>query len=241
MTPTSPTPAAHAPAAAQLLVIAKAPVPGRAKTRLSPPCTPEEAAGLAAAALADTLDAVRSILVRRRVVAFDGDPTLADLDGFAVLAQRGELLGARLACAFADAAEGSGAGLPTLLVGMDTPQLTGPLLAGALVTLIRDGAVYGPAADGGWWALGLSDPDDARVLTDVPMSLPDTGAQTLAALQTRAIRPTLLPELIDVDRIEDARAVAAAAPHTRFARALAAVADSGVGADADTAVDVAIA
>ena len=39
-----------------LLVIAKEPVPGRVKTRLTPPFTPEEAAALAEAALADTLD-----------------------------------------------------------------------------------------------------------------------------------------------------------------------------------------
>ena len=56
----------------QVLVITKAPVPGRSKTRLTPPCSPEQAAGIAAAAVADTLDAVRAAPVSRRVVALDG-------------------------------------------------------------------------------------------------------------------------------------------------------------------------
>jgi len=55
-----------------LIVLAKEPVPGRAKTRLSPPCTPAQAAGLAAAALADTLAAVLGAPASRRVVALEG-------------------------------------------------------------------------------------------------------------------------------------------------------------------------
>lgn len=214
MTPPRPT---------QLLVIAKAPVPGRAKTRLTPPCTPVQAAGLAAAALADTLDAVRGADVGRRVVALDGDPALVDLVGFTVLAQRGDLLGHRLAGAFADAAQGAGAGRATLLIGMDTPQVTSRLLEQALDRLAEGDAVYGPASDGGWWALGLHDPRHARVLAAVPMSRADTGKMTLVALAARGIRPSLLAELDDVDTFDDARTVAAAAPDTRFARCLAAM------------------
>ncbi|NEA82606.1 glycosyltransferase, partial [Actinospica acidiphila] len=57
-----------------LLVIAKEPRPGRVKTRLTPPFTPEEAAALAEAALADTLDAVARTPARRRVLVLDGSP-----------------------------------------------------------------------------------------------------------------------------------------------------------------------
>ena len=89
-----------------LLVITKAPVPGRSKTRLTPPCTPEQAAGIAAAAVGDTLDAVRATPVARRVVALDGEPGDLDLDGFDVVPQVEGDLGTRLAAAFADAMAG---------------------------------------------------------------------------------------------------------------------------------------
>jgi hypothetical protein len=57
-----------------LLVIAKQPVPGRVKTRLVPPCTHEQAAALAEAALADTLRTVLTVPARRRVLVMDGRP-----------------------------------------------------------------------------------------------------------------------------------------------------------------------
>src|SRR6185503_15831726 len=60
--------------AAQIVVIAKEPYPGRVKTRLTPPFTPVEAAELAAASLSDTLAAVAATTVTRRVVALDGNP-----------------------------------------------------------------------------------------------------------------------------------------------------------------------
>lgn len=57
-----------------LLVIAKEPRPGRVKTRLTPPFTPQEAAELAEAALADTLAAVAAAPAARRVLVLDGAP-----------------------------------------------------------------------------------------------------------------------------------------------------------------------
>lgn len=62
---------ASAPA---LAVIAKAPVAGRVKTRLCPPCTPQQAAALAGAALQDTLAAVAATPAHRRVLVLDGEP-----------------------------------------------------------------------------------------------------------------------------------------------------------------------
>jgi len=88
---------------AALVVIAKAPLPGRSKTRLCPPCTPHEAAALAEAALRDTLAAVLAAPVRaRRVLVLDGEPGRWLPAGIEVIAQRGDGLGARLAAAFAD-------------------------------------------------------------------------------------------------------------------------------------------
>ncbi|MFL6075576.1 MAG: TIGR04282 family arsenosugar biosynthesis glycosyltransferase [Mycobacteriales bacterium] len=197
-----------------LAVLAKAPVPGKVKTRLCPPCTPDQAAALAAAALADTLAAAALAPVARRLLVLAGETDGGWPPDWDVIPQRGEDHGTRLAHAYADA-EG-----PTVLIGMDTPQVTAELLATAVGALQHHDAVLGLAEDGGWWLMGVRDPAAAAVLTDVPMSTPDTGRLTIEALQSQALRVASVPALRDVDTFPDALAVATAAPHTRFARAL---------------------
>jgi len=196
-----------------LLVIAKAPVPGRVKTRLTPPCTPHQASALAAAALRDTLDAAAASCASRLVVALDGRVPSWLPGGIEVLPQRGAGLAERLAAAFADAGE------PAFLVGMDTPQITPALLDAGLRALERADAAFGPAADGGYWGIGLRRADD-EVFRGVPMSEPGTGAVQLRRLAALGLRTAMLPQLRDVDTIADARAVAGAAPSTRFAATL---------------------
>lgn len=193
----------------QILVFAKAPVAGRVKTRLCPPLTPEGATRVAAAALEDTLDAVRAVPAARRVLVLDGD---YDAPGFVLQPQRGGPMPERLTAAFDDCDPH----LPALLVGMDTPQLTPLLLQQAVDALRTHPAVLGLAGDGGWWALGLQRPDGG-LLHNVPTSRDDTGARQLAALRAAGLDPCLLPELRDVDTADDARAVAEIAPDGRFA------------------------
>jgi uncharacterized protein len=215
-----------------LLVLAKAPEPGRVKTRLCPPLAPAEAADLAAAALLDTLDAAGAVPGARVVVALAGQLSAAAraaelgdaLRGALVRSQRGVDLGHRIAAAHRDAA-GLLPGCPVLQLGMDTPQVEPALLVDAALPLHRGAvdAVLGPATDGGWWALGLRDPRLARVVADVPTSRDDTGERTLHALRAAGLRVGLLPELTDVDTAADATAVAAAAPWTLFAAAVAAL------------------
>jgi rSAM/selenodomain-associated transferase 1 len=211
--------------AVQVLVITKAPVPGRSKTRLSPPCTPEQAAGIAAAAVGDTLDAVRAAPVAHRVVALDGARGELELDGFTVVPQVDGDLGARLAAAFADAMPHGC--VPTLLIGMDTPQVTPELLARSAEMLEAAGpgtAVLGTAPDGGWWALGLHCAAPAAVLATVPMSRADTAVRTRAALEATGLTVLDLPELTDIDHFPDAVAVAAECPpHSRTSRVVASV------------------
>jgi uncharacterized protein len=213
-----------------LIVLAKAPEPGRVKTRLCPPATPPEAADLAAASLLDTLDAVAGVPGAEPVVALtgrlDGAVRRADLDaalrGCRVLPQRGDDLGERIAAAHADTAVLL-PGRPTLQVGMDTPQADAALLGACLDRLCAPGidGVLGLARDGGWWAMGLRDPRWARLIAGVPTSRDDTGERTLRVLRRSGLRVGLLPELIDVDTAADALTVAEAAPGGRFAAALA--------------------
>jgi rSAM/selenodomain-associated transferase 1 len=198
-----------------LIVIAKAPVPGRAKTRLCPPCDPEQASALAEAALRDTLAAVGRAPAARRVLALEGSPGDWLPGGFDVVQQRGEGLGQRLAHAF-DVAGG-----PAVLVGMDTPQLTTGMLAdaGRALAGANTDAVLGPALDGGYWAIGLRRPDPS-VFDGVPMSTPHTLRAQAGRLRALGLRHRRLAPLRDVDTIDDARAVAHAAPATAFAACL---------------------
>lgn len=201
-----------------LLVIAKAPVPGRVKTRLTPPCTPEEAAALAQAALEDTLAAALASRARRRVLVLAGEPGPWLPAGFEVIPQHGEGLAGRLANAFADA------GAPAFLVGMDTPQVTAADLdRGLRVLEAGHDAVFAPSLDGGYWGLGLRTADPA-VFAGVPMSVAHTGAVQRARLRALGLRTASLPPLLDVDTMEDAVAVAESAPDSRFAAALAGLA-----------------
>jgi glycosyltransferase A (GT-A) superfamily protein (DUF2064 family) len=130
-----------------VMVLAKAPLPGRVKTRLCPPCTPEGAARIAEAALCDTLQAVSASRGTSRVLVLDGPPGPWLPTGWTVMAQTGGTLGERLDAAFTKVAA------PALLVGMDTPQLEAGDLDAAISALGDPScdAVLGPAVDGGYW------------------------------------------------------------------------------------------
>ena len=199
-------------------MICKEPVPGRVKTRLCPPCSPD-----GAAAIADTLAAVAATPATRRVVALDGRPgAWLDRAGghrFSVIAQRGDGLGARLAAAVDDCfADGDG---PVVVVGMDTPQLAPEHLTQVLADLDAGAdAVLGPAEDGGYWCIGLARPLPGA-FDGVPMSTDETGVAQHARLVELGATVATAARLRDVDLAADARAVAAATPGSRFAAAVA--------------------
>ncbi|QUR66292.1 TIGR04282 family arsenosugar biosynthesis glycosyltransferase [Mycobacterium spongiae] len=207
-----------------VLVVAKAPEPGLAKTRLAAAVGEQVAADIAAAALLDTLDAVAAAPVTARVVALTGDLDSAAcapeirrrLQCFTVVGQRGDSFADRLANAHADAADGN----PVLQIGMDTPQVTPELLAECASRLLTAPALLGLACDGGWWVLGVRTAAMAECLRTVPMSQPDTGRLTLKALSDRGIDVSTVQILADFDRVGDLAGVRDAChPESRFARA----------------------
>ena len=197
-----------------VIVMAKAPRPGRVKTRLCPPCTPAEAAAVAAAALADTLDAVNACHAARKVLALDGEPGPWLPPGFGVVHQRGSDFNQRLANAWLDT------GGPGIQIGMDTPQVTAAELDALLARLDRGRrpAVLAPADDGGWWAIGWRQADPRAVFTGVPMSTSSTGSDQEARLRTLGFDVFRAESKRDIDGVDDLAAVAAAAPHLRTAR-----------------------
>lgn len=207
----------------RMLVVAKAPVAGRAKTRLARHVGPQAAAELAAASLLDTLRAcVQAAGVASCHVALTGDLDEAvrgddirrALAGWTVHAQRGHGFATRLANAHLDMPRDR----PVVQVGMDTPQVRAELLTAAGELTADHEAVLGPAPDGGWWVLALRDPAVAGPLAGVAMSTTTTYDDTRRALQAEGLRVGTTAELRDVDTIGDAEVVAAEAPETEFAR-----------------------
>ena len=211
-----------------LVVIAKAPVAGQAKTRLATTVGDQAAADIAAATLLDTLDAVDATPAQAKVLALTGDldqassgaeirPRLATLR---VVEQRGDDFSARLANAIVDAAATAGPH-PVLLIASDTPQVTGSLLTECAQALLETDVVFGLARDGGWWVLGVTDPAMAGCLHTIPTSRSDTGPATLEALRANGLAVTLAAELSDVDTVDDVEIVRAeCAQDSRFIHAI---------------------
>lgn len=222
-----------------VIVMAKAPIPGRVKTRLCPPLTPEQAAILAAGALLDTMQAVSDFARTDQldvcgILALSG-PLTGAVQGPAIaglllrqtewdrpwrrMPQIGRTLTDRLMNAHAKAHRHASA---VLQIGMDTPQISAGLLAESAERL-RDAdvdVVLGLAADGGWWALGAKNPRAAKALDGIRTSTDTTGAETLHSLQHNGFRVACLPTLVDVDTIDDAELVADLVPQSRFAGCL---------------------
>jgi uncharacterized protein len=195
-----------------VLVIAKTPVPGKVKTRLCPPLDAEGACAVAWAALLDTLDAAAAVPSQRRVLVLDGEPGDWIPSGFEVIPQHGDGLAERLANAFTDVGDHA------IVVAMDTPQVTTDQLTSALGALSDHDAVFGPAADGGYWLMGLRNTiDPVAVFRAIPMSTDYTGAAQLARLHSLGLTVAHLDKLRDIDTIDDLHAVAAASPGRRIA------------------------
>ncbi len=179
----------------RVAIFTKWPAPGRAKTRLIPTLGPDGAARLHARLVEQTL-----AVVRASGLAFEVRVTGAALpefiqwlgDDVTIIDQGEGDLGARLARVPA----------PTLLIGADAPDLTAWHLRAAASALERAPAVIGPAADGGYWLLGLSC-IMPHLFTSMPWGTDAVAAETIARLTAAGVAPVILPTLHDCDRPED--------------------------------------
>jgi glycosyltransferase A (GT-A) superfamily protein (DUF2064 family) len=220
--------------AIHLLVVAKAPQAGRAKTRLATDLGDEVAADLAAASLLDTITAVEGTAAPgARLCALSGDLARAErgdqlaerLAGWQLVTQQGETFADRLVHAHRAAAALWGELSLVVQLGMDTPQVTRHDVA-ALASAAAAGGVrgcgLGPAVDGGWWGLAMMSAGYADALAGVPMSRPQTGQLTADALRRAGAIVGAAHELRDVDTLEDAVVVASRFPELGFSAAFAA-------------------
>lgn len=215
-----------------VVIVARAPVPGKAKTRLAAHVGDDAASRLAGEALLDTIDAAEAT-GWPVCVAMTGDLTRspmreeigAALDRHLRISQRGEGFAERLTAAHADCDDGAG----VVQIGMDTPHVRADALLAAGRSLDRSDAVLGMAHDGGWWLLGVRVGRHAECLKQVPMSTSRTGELTRQALRSGGIRVGDVPSMTDVDTWADAIEVATIAPDTRFGRAVDRLREGGLG------------
>lgn len=204
------------PAGFHLTVIAKQPVAGKVKTRLSPPLSPEQAALIAAACLRDTFEAVRIFTGEhvdvRPVALIDGVAGAWIPDGFEVAHQRGDGLGERLANGFDDLG-------PGLIIGMDTPS-SGRHFAATFAALRRGRDAIGMTHDGGYWGIGLATIGPnvfEEVFDGVPMSTDHTGGDQLDRLRTLGRDVDVQPTVHDLDHFDDIAPIIADLPGSHLA------------------------
>jgi rSAM/selenodomain-associated transferase 2/rSAM/selenodomain-associated transferase 1 len=191
-----------------LQVFAKAPVPGRVKTRLARTLGAEGAAStyraLAERTLATAAAARRAGVVGAIELWLDpeSDPAAIvpwrDRFGVTIETQAGDDLGARMRNALRSSTT---RGVPALLIGTDVPGYDVAYLARAVAALERHDAVVGPAEDGGYVLIGLA--CDIDVFSGIAWSTADVMAATRARLAACGARHVELPALWDVDTHDD--------------------------------------
>lgn len=189
-----------------ILLFVKAPVAGSVKTRLCSELSPARAAELYRAMAQDTLDTAGLVPETRRVIAYDSHADYPDPEWLAGcgewFSQAGNTLGERLIHAV-DQTYRLNPG-PMLVIGTDLPGLTPELLKEA-VTLLRDqDIVLGPAADGGYYLIGLQSPLPA-LFQNIPWSTSGVWDATVRALAEAELSFAQLPILRDLDTPDDLR------------------------------------
>jgi rSAM/selenodomain-associated transferase 1 len=190
-------------------LMARSPVPGCCKTRLSPPLPPAEAAELYRAMLEDSFAAYARVELARLVVMVapehDGPHHIRQLAPpcWEVLAQRGEGLGERLRHAFATLGVD---GHAVALVDSDSPTAPiGPIEQGLRALTGTQRALVGPCEDGGYYLIGLGavDTRSLGILEGIPWSTSEVMTATRTRASVLGIDLDELPTWYDVDEAAD--------------------------------------
>jgi uncharacterized protein len=190
-----------------LLIFARRPVPGKVKTRLSPPLLPEEAADLYGCMLDDVLAMAASLPHVEKYLFYDGGEDALGyfrgrVPGMACIPQRGTDLGERMAEALREIfSMGSRA---AVIIGSDSPDLPPAFVVDAFARLERgdDGVVVGPTEDGGYYLVGMTRLHQ-RLFRDIPWSSDRVMGETLQRAKEAGLAVSLLPIWRDVDTAPD--------------------------------------
>ncbi len=190
-----------------LLVFAKAPVPGKVKTRLAEAIGEEEAAAIYRRLGQEVVDGVREGNYQT-VIAFDPPDSAKEVrewlgpNELVFVPQSEGNLGDRLTEAFRNAFADADT---VCVIGTDAPGVNRALVERAFAELERPGGaqvVVGPAMDGGYYLLALRRPVDT-LFRDIPWSTDRVLERTLERIRRAGLSVALLEPLSDIDRLED--------------------------------------
>lgn len=189
-----------------LAIMAKAPRPGKVKTRLSPPLTPEQAATINTCFLRDTTENIGSLAQEggcAGVISYTpvGDEHLFEEllpKSYRLVPQRGDGFGERLlttaqdllACGFAS----------VCLIDSDSPTVPREAFAWAVDALQEPGdrIVLGPCHDGGYYLIGMKK-IHTEIFEGITWSTASVFAETVAAIRAIDVELVTLPLWYDVD------------------------------------------
>jgi len=199
----------------RLVLFAKPPLPGHAKTRLAEQIGPAAAARIAEALLHDTIALAESLAERapaeapKLVLAYTDSqdwftPSLTH--DWRLIEQRGDDLGKRIENALADLDPAPDD--RTLFIGMDCPQMPPERVAEAFEALEDANAVLGPCDDGGYYLIGVRGGIPEGVLDSVRWSTTQAMSDTVAALESANMTVAELLPGYDVDTAEDLQRLA---------------------------------
>jgi rSAM/selenodomain-associated transferase 1 len=192
-----------------IAIMAKAPRIGAAKTRLVPPLSAEEAAGLSACFIRDAAENIAAAAPQAAIAGYIAySPPGAETEFVSLLAEGTRLLPSRhigLGASLYDAAEdllAAGYG-SACLINSDSPTLPTSLLveAARALSLPGDRLVLGPAEDGGYYLIGVKQAH-AYLFDDIAWSTPLVFAQTVERAGEIGLEPLVLPKWYDVDDVE---------------------------------------
>ncbi len=189
-----------------LILFGKAPVPGTVKTRLCPPLSPREAAGLYSCLLEDAAEEAGRLRGVRRYIFFappEGEAYFraGTFSAFHIRPQAGSDLGERMERA--TLAAFAGGARRVVVIGADCPALSGGIIRSAFRELSNAaGAVFGPAEDGGYYLVGLGEPAPF-LFRGIEWGSPTVLATSLSRCRDAGIPYALLPGKSDVDTAED--------------------------------------
>ncbi len=187
-------------------LFAKWPCPGAVKTRLAAETSAEFGSRVASAFLRDSIERLSALDVEH-VLSFTPPEERATFtplcgDRWRLVPQCDGDLGARLTDFFARQFEREAK--QVVVVGTDSPTLPLDHVRGAFTRLETAEVVIGPATDGGYYLIGAARPVP-QIFADVRWSKSDVLHQTIARVESMALRLALLPPWYDVDSLDDWR------------------------------------
>ena len=190
----------------RLLIFVKEPVPGQVKTRLAAEIGADAACAVYRRCVERTLERL-SILRHEMTLCVEPAEATGGIQAWlgsawSVLPQRGATLGERLTDATNRLFDENGRRV--IVIGTDSPWLDDTVIEEAFSALERADLVLGPAADGGYYLMGLAKPAPG-LFCGISWSTNQVLHQTLDASRRLGLVASLLPLGYDIDRLEDLR------------------------------------